>query len=80
MPLSAASDLRVIYSGVERKFSAKQPGGLIKQLLTAKTGRSISQSRSRNAAKKKMPREYIGAIIRNRDPPKGELALRDPRL
>lgn len=55
---------------------------MIKQLLTAKDGK-VNQARAaiETAAGKNDPREYIGAIIRNRDPPPDSAATRvDPRL
>jgi len=51
-------------------------------LLTAKDGKvNLARAAVETAAEKENPREYIGAIIRNRDPPKGEASRYvDPRL
>lgn len=65
-----------------REVLGKAAGGLIKQLLTAKDGK-VNQARAaiETAAGKNDPREYIGAIIRNRDPPPDSASTRvDPRL
>lgn len=65
-----------------REVLGKSAGGMVKQLLTAKGGK-INQARAaiETAASKNDPREYIGAIIRNRDPPPDSASMRvDPRL
>jgi hypothetical protein len=48
----------------------KTAGGLIRQLLAAKDGKvPLARAAIEVAATKQDPREYIGAILRNRDPP-----------
>ena len=57
----------------------KNSGGFVTKLLTAKNG-SIAQARSaiEQASEKHNPREYLAAIIRNKDPPRDE--YKDPRI
>jgi hypothetical protein len=65
-----------------KEVLGKTAGGLVRQLLTAKGGK-ITDARAaiETAAGKQDPREYIGAILRNHDPPHGEASRYvDPRL
>lgn len=57
-------------------------GGLIKQLLAAKDKNiPLARAAIEQASTKQNPREYIGGIIRNRDPPLGQaVTYVDPRL
>lgn len=58
-----------------KEVLGKSAGGLIAQLLKAKAGK-ITDARAaiETAAGRQNPREYIGAIIRNHDPPAGEVS------
>lgn len=52
----------------------KSAGGLITQLLKAKEGKiPLARAAIETAATKHDPREYIGAIIKGKDPPPGQL-------
>lgn len=78
----AAPDPEVDLFRRGKEVLGKSAGGLVKQLLTAKDGK-VNQARAaiETAAGKNDPREYIGAIIRNRDPPPDSAVTRvDPRL
>ena len=58
----------------------KEAGGLITKLLKAKNGEiALARAAIEQASVKENPREYIGAIIRGRDPPPDEQRW-DPRL
>lgn len=58
-----------------KQVLGKSAGGLIKQLLDAKDGKTnLARAAIENAAGKENPREYVGKIIRNQDPPAGEVS------
>jgi hypothetical protein len=51
-----------------KEICGKTAGGLAKQLLEAKSGNvALARAAAEQASTKQDPREYIGAIIRNRD-------------
>lgn len=58
-----------------KEILGKTSGGMIKQLLAAKEGKlNLAIAAIETAAGKQSPREYIGAIIRNNQPPAGEVS------
>lgn len=61
-----------------KEILGKNAGGFIREILRAK-GENIPLARAaiETAATKENPREYLGAIVRNRDPPERTV---DPRL
>lgn len=79
---NAAPDLEADLFRRGREVLGKSSGGMVKQLLTAKDGKvNLARAAIETAAGKNNPREYIGAIIRNRDPPPDSANMRvDPRL
>lgn len=52
-----------------KQVLGKSAGGLISQLVKAKGGVPLARAAIETAATKQDPREYIGAIIRGKDPP-----------
>lgn len=79
---TAASDPEVDLFRRGREVLGKSAGGMVKQLLDAKGGK-VSDARAaiETAAGKNDAREYIGAIIRKRDPPPDSAVTHvDPRL
>lgn len=68
-----------LYARAE-KVLGKGCGGLVTNLLKAKDGQvPLARAAIETASTKHNPREYIGAIIRGKDPPPS-LQLVDPRL
>lgn len=55
-----------------KQVLGQSAGGLIKQLLAAKDGKvNLARAAIEQAAGKENPREWIGKVIRNHDPPPG---------
>jgi hypothetical protein len=56
-----------------KQVLGQSAGGVIKQLLAAKDGKvNLARAAIETAAGKENPREYIGAIIRGREPAPGD--------
>jgi hypothetical protein len=79
-PVDDGGDAALFERG--KQVLGKNAGGLIKQLKAAKDGNiALARAAIEQASTKQNAREYIGAVVRKRDPPAGE-AVRyvDPRL
>lgn len=79
---AAAPDPEVELFRRGREVLGKQAGGMVSKLLAAKQKNiALARAAIEQASTKSDPREYIGAIIRNRSPPPGEaVSYVDPRL
>jgi len=71
----AAPDAEVDLFRRGKEVLGKSAGGLIKQLLTAKDGKTnLARAAIEQAAGKENPREYVGKIIRNQEPQPGQVS------
>lgn len=71
----AAPDQEVELFRRGKEILGKSAGGMIKQLLDAKDGKTnLARAAIETAAGKENPREYVGKIIRNQEPAAGEVS------